>query len=137
MKNKGFTLIELLAVIVILAIIALIATPIILGIIDDARNSAKQRTAELVAKEAELAYTSYLFNNGASGKPADFCEYMTDEYFDMDSAKLDATGCNDSSKAEVKVTGDNNVEYTVKYAGGTITVSATGLDDVKTKLASK
>ena len=33
MKEKGFTLIELLAVIVILAIIALIATPIILGII--------------------------------------------------------------------------------------------------------
>ena len=32
-KNNGFTLIELLAVIVILAIIALIATPIILGIV--------------------------------------------------------------------------------------------------------
>ena len=105
--------------------------------INDARNSAKQRIAELIAKEAELAYTSYLFNNGASGKPADFCEYMTDEYFDMDSAELNATGCNDASKAEVKVTGDNNVEYTVKYAGGTITVSATGLEDVTTKLASK
>ena len=39
MKKKGFTLIELLAVIVILAIIALIATPIILGIIDDTRKS--------------------------------------------------------------------------------------------------
>ena len=35
MNKKGFTLIELLAVIVILAIIALIATPIILGIIND------------------------------------------------------------------------------------------------------
>ena len=41
-NNKGFTLIELLAVIVILAIIALIATPIILNMINDARkNSAK------------------------------------------------------------------------------------------------
>lgn len=41
MKNKkGFTLIELLAVIVILAIIALIATPIILNMIEDARKSA-------------------------------------------------------------------------------------------------
>jgi len=37
MKNKGFTLIELLAVIVILAIIALIATPIVLGIIEDVK----------------------------------------------------------------------------------------------------
>ena len=41
MKSKnGFTLIELLAVIVILAIIALIATPIILNMINDARKSA-------------------------------------------------------------------------------------------------
>ena len=43
MKNsKGFTLIELLAVIVILAIIALVATPIILNVIDTARKGAKE-----------------------------------------------------------------------------------------------
>ena len=40
MNKKGFTLIELLAVIVILAIIALIATPIILSMINNARKSA-------------------------------------------------------------------------------------------------
>ena len=45
--KKGFTLIELLAVIVILAIIALIATPIILGIINDAKDSANERSVEL------------------------------------------------------------------------------------------
>ncbi len=39
-KNKGFTLIELLAVIVILALIALIATPIILNVINDAKKQA-------------------------------------------------------------------------------------------------
>ena len=39
MLKKGFTLIELLAVIIILAIIALIATPIILNVIEDARKS--------------------------------------------------------------------------------------------------
>ena len=39
-SNKGFTLIELLAVIVILAVIALIATPIIMGYIADARKGA-------------------------------------------------------------------------------------------------
>ena len=38
--KKGFTLIELLAVIIILAIVALIATPIILDVVDDARKSA-------------------------------------------------------------------------------------------------
>ena len=39
-SNKGFTLIELLAVIVILAIIALIATPRILDVVEDARKGA-------------------------------------------------------------------------------------------------
>ncbi len=61
MKNKGFTLIELLAVIVILAIIALIATPIILGIINDAREQAKKRSAELVYTGVEYAYTTSLY----------------------------------------------------------------------------
>ena len=46
MSKKGFTLIELLAVIVILAIIALIATPIVLNIIKDSRESATLRSAE-------------------------------------------------------------------------------------------
>ncbi len=40
MKKKGFTLIELLAVIVILAIIALIATPMIMGVIEKAKKGA-------------------------------------------------------------------------------------------------
>ena len=44
-RKKGFTLIELLAVIVILAIIALIATPIILNMINDARKSAAADSA--------------------------------------------------------------------------------------------
>jgi len=44
-KKKGFTLIELLAVIVILAIIALIATPIILSMINNARKSAAKSSA--------------------------------------------------------------------------------------------
>ena len=61
--KKGFTLIELLAVIVILAIIALIATPIILGIINDARRSAKERSAELVYTGVEYAYTTSLYKN--------------------------------------------------------------------------
>ena len=39
-NKTGFTLIELLAVIIILAIVALIATPIILDVVDDARKSA-------------------------------------------------------------------------------------------------
>ena len=60
-KNKGFTLIELLAVIVILALIALIATPIILNIIKDAKRSAAKDSAygymDAVEKYIVLAKT--------------------------------------------------------------------------------
>ena len=58
-RNKGFTLIELLAVIVILAIIALIATPIILNVINDARKSAAKDSAygyiEAIETQNQLA----------------------------------------------------------------------------------
>ena len=55
MKNnkKGFTLIELLAVIVILAVVALITTPIVLNLINTARKGAFTRSAEMVLKAAK------------------------------------------------------------------------------------
>lgn len=57
-KNKGFTLIELLAVIVILAIIALIATPIVLNIIGNVKKGAFARSAEGLLKSSKLYYTT-------------------------------------------------------------------------------
>ena len=53
MKNKGFTLIELLAVIVILAIIALIATPLVLNTIEKAKEGAAKASAYAYAEEVE------------------------------------------------------------------------------------
>ena len=47
-KHKGFTLIELLAVIIILAIVALIATPIILDVVEDARISAGRSEVNMI-----------------------------------------------------------------------------------------
>ncbi len=47
-SNKAFTLIELLAVIIILAIVALIATPIILDVVEDARKSAGLSEANMI-----------------------------------------------------------------------------------------
>ena len=59
MRKNGFTLIELLAVIVILAIIALIATPIILGIINDAREESQERSVELYASAVRNGIAAY------------------------------------------------------------------------------
>ena len=54
MKNKkGFTLIELLAVIVVLAIIALIATPIVMNTIKNAKKGAAERSADNYVKAVE------------------------------------------------------------------------------------
>ena len=62
--KKGFTLIELLAVIVILAIIALIATPIILGIINDAREKSNERSVELYASAVRNGIAAYQLREG-------------------------------------------------------------------------
>ncbi len=51
--KKGFTLIELLAVIVILAVIALIATPIVLSILTKVRKSAFQDSAYGIMEAAK------------------------------------------------------------------------------------
>ena len=68
MKKKGFTLIELLAVIVILAIIALIATPIVLNIIEKSRKEAFQNTAYGIINAAELHYTEGILDNKVEEK---------------------------------------------------------------------
>ena len=62
--KKGFTLIELLAVIVILAIIALIATPIILGIINNAKKESQERSVELYASAVRNGIASYQLTTG-------------------------------------------------------------------------
>ena len=63
MNKRGFTLIELLAVIVILAIIALIATPIVLSIINDSKESAGLRSAEMYLKGVETSVATATLNN--------------------------------------------------------------------------
>ncbi len=62
--KKGFTLIELLAVIVILAIIALIITPVVQDIISSAKDSANKRSVEGHVKNVEYAIVGEAFNNG-------------------------------------------------------------------------
>src|SRR5574344_1617957 len=57
--KKGFTLIELLAVIVILAIIALIASPIVIGLIEDANKETRERSMEAAIEAAKTRYAMH------------------------------------------------------------------------------
>lgn len=55
-KKTGFTLIELLATIVVLAIIILIATPIVFRIINSSKKSAYMKSASLLLNSFNLYY---------------------------------------------------------------------------------
>ena len=68
MRKNGFTLIELLAVIVILAIIALIAVPIVLGIINNAREESNKRSVELYANAVKNGIALSQLSTGKSVK---------------------------------------------------------------------
>lgn len=60
--KKGFTLIELLAVLVILVVIAAIATPIVMGIINEAKVSADISTINNILDTAEQFYAQAYLN---------------------------------------------------------------------------
>ena len=63
-QNKGFTLIELIAVLVILAVIALIVTPLVLNVVRKAKDSANKRSVDAYGKSIDLAVAAYLMDTG-------------------------------------------------------------------------
>ena len=63
-KKNGFTLIELVAVLVIMAIIALIVTPLVMSIIRKAKIAADKRSVDAYGRSIELAIAGYLMDTG-------------------------------------------------------------------------
>ncbi len=108
MKMKGFTLIELLAVIVILAIIALIATSIVLGIIDDTKESAMLRSAEMYITGVEHAIMKENMNNGGNFRPTN-C--------DISNGSIK---CDDKDLIPVEVDGEVPSDGTIVFENGKI-----------------
>lgn len=110
MKKRGFTLIELLAVIVILAIVALIATPIILGIINNVRKASQERSAELYLSGVELAVVK---------------RNLTEEFNPSECTILSGkVTCNINeveTELEVEVDGDVPTNGTIKFENNKVT----------------
>lgn len=124
MKNnkKGFTLAELLAVIVILAIIALIATPIILNVIDNAKEGAAKNSAYGYIDALEKANAQEILKNSE-------VTVLNDTYTISYSGKVVTYGSDKSKSMAVNFKGDaptdgGTLTYTNgKLTGGSITVS--------------
>ena len=122
-EKKGFTLIELLAVIVILAIIALIATPIVLSLIEKARKGAAEDSAYGIRKEAQLLYQTTLMDRAGSFNriEADFSKKMTVNGKEYVETKFYATasseGTTDKAIFEVDGTKPTNGKVTIHGDG--------------------
>ena len=82
MKKKGFTLIELLAVIVVLAVIALIATPIVLNLIKTAKIGSAEQSVTGYVKAIENTIIKDMLDD----------KNISDGTYKYDSLEVDVSG---------------------------------------------
>lgn len=100
--QKGLTLIELLAVLVILGIVAAIAVPSILNIMDNSKEKAIKADAKLILNSAKL----YVADNGIpDDKTISKSELETEYIADVLSFK---------EEYEITVTDNGDVEFSDK-----------------------
>ena len=135
MKKKGFTLIELLAVIIILAIIALIATPIVMNIIERSRKGAAERSAEnyLSAVETEvmsLRANGTILSDGTYtiNEDGDVClnSGCTEKITIEMSGTKPSSGTVAISNGKVVASGANNATTTLTIGEYTATIDSNG-----------
>ena len=122
MKNKkGFTLIELLAVIVVLAIIALIATPIVMNTIKNAKKGAAERSADNYIKQVETAVAE---------SRIDGTKIVNGTYnIQPDGNLCPASGCgeNDKNKITIDMSGNKPTSGKIKITNGSVDQSSSSM----------
>ncbi len=113
-KNlRAFTLIELIAVLVIMAILALIVTPLVMNIIRKARIAADKRSIDAYGRSIELAIAGYLLDTGKFPTSVD---QLTIEY---SGNKVECSTTQLNSDSSVYLTGCTVGGRTVDYTYGT------------------
>ena len=113
--KKGFTLIELLAVIIVLAIVALIATPIIMNVIDDSKESANLRSVE---GYAEAVRQNYFNESLGGGTPVIDETFLNNVETSGGEVKCDSVLYNDNYQTILYKCTVNNSEKKYCYAKG-------------------
>ena len=124
--KKGFTLIELLAVIIILAIVALIATPIILDVIDDARESAARSEANYIVSGIQTYCESSAMKTEIDSTYTDICAdgvttAEVSQMVNLGNAEISGTPTYTDGKLTNIVVVSNG--WTVTYDGTTFSMS--------------
>ena len=121
MKRKGFTLIELLAVIVILAIIALIATPTILGVIEKSKKESYRNSIYGIMESANIYLANHLTSIGRTKEIAFICNGINCSNEEGDSLDFKGT-VPKSGTFYLNGTGEVTVEsvYNGKYYANTV-----------------
>ena len=112
--KKGFTLIELLAVIIVLAIVALIATPIIMNVIDDSKESANLRSVE---GYAEAVRQNYFNESLGGGTPVIDETFLNNVETSGGEVKCDSVLYNENYQTILYKCTVNNSEKKYCYAG--------------------
>lgn len=105
MKKQGFTLVELLSVIVILAIISLIATPMVLGVIEKANKSAAISSANGIMDAAE----KYMIESMITGDTSSRFDFPNETRLSYKGKKPEA--------GTLLVDKDENMSITLKING--------------------
>ena len=109
-NEKGFTLIELLAVIVILAIIALISTPVVMNVINQSRKKAAEDSAYGVVEAVKSYHAEKMLDLSATVKDTISVVFQSDGKVKIDGA---------STAVAFKMSG-------TKPTGGTVAIGADG-----------
>ncbi len=120
-KKNAFTLIELLAVIVVLAIIALIATPIVMNTIKNAKKGAAERSADSYIKQVETAVAEERLNKN---------EVLEGEYqitSDGNLCRDKSASCSDDNKIKIEMSGTKPTSGKIKITNGIVDQSSTSM----------